>query len=74
MVPEYTVKVAASYETLWNQGYQVVPGEEKLIALAWYLVTMTFRCQQISEIHCSPAIYNVQDKTKNLLSKLVKVN
>ena len=44
----------------------------KLIALGWYLVTMIFRCQTNPEIHCSPVMHNVQDKTKNLLYKLVK--
>ena len=56
------------YETKWNQV------RIKLIALVWYWVTIIFWCQTSPKIHCSPAIYNVQDKTKNILSKLVKVN
>ena len=43
----------------------------KVKALGWYLVTMIFLCPKNPEIHCSPVIYNVQDKTKNLLYKLV---
>ena len=39
----------------------------KLIALGWYLVTMIFWCQTNPEIHCSPAMHIVQDKTKNIL-------
>ena len=38
----------------------------KLLALSWYLVIIIFRCQTNPEIHCSPAMYNVQDKKKSL--------
>ena len=42
----------------------------KLIALCWYLVTITFQCQTNLEIHCSPTMHNVQDKTKICLIKI----
>ena len=44
----------------------------KLIALEWYWVTMIFRCKTNPEIHCSPAMQNVQDKTKKLVYTFVK--
>ena len=44
----------------------------KSISLCWYLVTMIFWCQTNLEIHYSPAMHKVQDKTNNLLYKLVK--
>ena len=36
----------------------------KLICLGWYLITMIFWCQTNPEIHSSPAMNNVQNRTK----------
>ena len=45
-----------------------------LIAMCLYLETLIFQCQTNPEIHCSPAMPHVQDKTKYLLYKSYKSN
>ena len=46
----------------------------KIIAPGWYWVTMIFFGQIHPKIHYSPAMHNVQVKTKNLSYKLLKVS
>ena len=54
--------VYLAYNTLWNQGYQVVPGEEKTHSSGLTLNNLDILVPKYSSIHSSPVIFNVQLK------------
>ena len=61
------------HETMWIQGYRVVRGEDKTHSSGLIFSNHDILvANKNPEIHCFPAMDNVQDKTKNLLYKLVK--
>ena len=61
-------------DTVWNQGYQVLSGEDKNHSSRLILSNHDFFGQINSKIHCSLGLHHVQVVTKKLLSKSMKAS